>query len=74
MKSTSIIGIVLLVVGIAALAYQRFSYTSRDTVVDLGPIKAEADREHTVGIPPIVGGIIAVAGVALLIAGARKNA
>jgi len=71
MKPVAIAGIVLIVLGLAALAYQGFSYTSRETVIDIGPIKATADTQKTVPIPPIAGIIAVVAGVALVVAGKR---
>lgn len=71
MKNASIIGIVLIVLGIAALAYQGISYTSRETVIDIGPLKATAERERTLPLPPIVGGAAVLAGVALLITSGR---
>lgn len=64
-------GIVLIVLGLAALAYQGFTYTSRETVIDIGPIKATADTQKTVPIPPIAGVVAVVAGVALVFAGKR---
>jgi len=64
---------VLIVLGLAALAYQGFSYTSRETVIDIGPIKATADTQKTVPIPPIAGVVAVVAGVALVFAGMRKG-
>lgn len=72
MKPMSIAGIVLIVLGLAALAYQGITYTSRETVVDIGPLHATADREKTVPLPPVLGVVAVAAGVALLIAGARK--
>lgn len=73
MKPMTLAGVVLLVLGLAALAYQGFTYTSRETVIDVGPIHATADKEKTVPIPPIAGGAAVVAGVVLLIAGQRKR-
>jgi hypothetical protein len=73
MKSLTLAGIVLIVLGVVALAYQGITYTTRETVVDFGPIKATADRERTFPLPPIVGGAAVLAGVALAIAGARKK-
>jgi hypothetical protein len=73
MKPIAIVGALLLVFGIVALAYQGLTYTTRDTVVDLGPIKATADRQHTVPLPPVVGGAAVAAGVVLLIVGSRKS-
>ena len=73
MKPITIAGIALIVLGIIALAYQGITYTSRETVIDLGPLKATAERERTFPLPPIVGGVAVLAGVALAIAGSRKK-
>ncbi len=73
MKPLSIVGIALIVLGLAALAYQGFSYTSREKIVDIGPIEATANTEKTVPVPPIVGIVAVVGGVALLVAGSRKS-
>jgi hypothetical protein len=73
MKPTVLAGIVLIVLGLAALAYEGFSYTSRETVLDIGPLKATAERTRTVPLPPIFGVVAVVAGVALAIAGSRKS-
>lgn len=61
-----IIGIVLIAVGLVSLAYQGITYTSRETVVDLGPIKATADKQKTIPVPPIVGGLALAGGVVLI--------
>jgi hypothetical protein len=74
MKTPTLVGIVLIVLGVIALAYQGFTYTSRETVIDIGPIKATADRERTVPLPPILGIVAVAGGVALMIAGSRKGA
>lgn len=71
MKPVAIIGSVLIVLGLLALAYQGFTYTSRETVVDFGPIHATADREKTVALPPVFGIVAVVGGVALLVGGSR---
>jgi hypothetical protein len=73
MKTITIAGIALLVLGIVALAYQGITYRTRETVVDIGPIHATAERERTFPLPPVVGGAAVLAGVALLVAGARKK-
>ncbi len=74
MKPLTLVGIVLIVLGVVALAYEGFTYTSRETVIDIGPIKATADRERTVPLPPILGIVAVAGGVALMIAGSRKGA
>jgi uncharacterized membrane protein len=73
MKPISWIGILLIVLGGLALAYQGFSYTHREKVLDVGPIHATADKEERISIPPILGGIVLVAGIACLVAGGRKH-
>lgn len=72
MKPISLVGIVLVVLGLAALAYQGFTYTTTETIIDVGPIQATAERERTVPLPPVLGIVAVIGGVALLIAGSRK--
>ncbi|MGE3888768.1 MAG: DUF3185 family protein, partial [Vicinamibacterales bacterium] len=60
------LGIVLVVLGIAGLAYGGFSWTRKDTVVDAGPIEITADKTESVPLPPIAGGLMLVAGLALI--------
>jgi len=74
MKPMAIVGGVLLVLGLLALAYQGITYTSRDTVVDIGSLHATADREKTLPLSPVLGLATVAAGVALLVAGVRKRA
>ena len=74
MKMVTLLGIVLVVLGVAALMYQGFTYTSRETVIDIGPIKATADRQKTVPLPPILGIAAVAGGIALMFAGSRKGA
>ncbi len=71
--ATSIIGILLIVLGVIALAYQGITYTTREKVIDLGPIKATKETEKTIPLPPILGGAALAGGVVLLIAGARSK-
>jgi hypothetical protein len=74
MKPAALIGVVLIVIGVFALVYQGFTYTSRDKVIDLGPIQATADREHTLPLSPLLGVSALAGGVVLLIVGVRKRA
>ena len=73
MKTFTLVGLVLIALGIAALVYEGFTYTTRETVIDLGPIHATADRERTIPLPPILGIAAIAGGVALMMAG-RKGA
>ncbi|MBI5101695.1 MAG: DUF3185 domain-containing protein [Nitrospirae bacterium] len=73
MKSNSMIGIILIVIGVIAFAYQGITYTTREKVIDLGPLQVSADKTKTFPLPPIVGGISLVGGIVLLVMGNRKN-
>jgi uncharacterized membrane protein HdeD (DUF308 family) len=73
MKAVSIVGVALVVLGLLALIYQGFTYTTRETVLDIGPVHATADRQKTVPLPPVVGALALVGGVVLLVTGARKT-
>jgi hypothetical protein len=73
MKSITILGILLAVLGALALAYQGFNYTREKNVVDVGPIHATVDTREHVSVPPIVGGLALAAGAVLLVVGAKKQ-
>jgi hypothetical protein len=68
-----IIGIVLIAVGLVSLAYQGITYTSRETMLDLGPIKATVDTQNTVPLPPILAGLASAGGVTLLVGAWRSR-
>ncbi|MDY0268882.1 DUF3185 domain-containing protein [Trichloromonas sp.] len=72
MKTYTSFGIILIVVAVIAFAYQGISYTTREKVVDLGPLQMTAERTRTLPLPPIVGIIALVGGIVLLVMG-RKN-
>jgi hypothetical protein len=74
MRPVAIIGLVLIVLGLAALAYQGVTYTTREKVLDIGPIHATAEREKTVPLRPVLGIVAVAAGVVLVVAGVRKRA
>lgn len=69
-----LVGIALILLGIVAFAYQGITYTSREKVIDIGPIHATADTQKTIPLSPLVGGAALVAGVALVVVGAKKSA
>lgn len=73
MKPIVMIGILLIVLGGLALAYQGFNYTHQEKVLDVGPIHATAEKQEHVSIPPILGGLALVGGILLVVGGARKN-
>ena len=68
-----IVAIVLIVLGAISLAYGGISYTTREKVLDIGPIEATAERHRTVPLPPVIGGVAVLAGIALLFAGSKKS-
>ena len=72
MKPATIVGILLIILGIVALAYQGINYTTKDKVVDLGPLKVEAKHEKTIPLPPIVGVAALVGGIVLVAVSARR--
>ena len=69
MSGKSMLGIALIVLGIVALAYQGFTYTTQKKAVDLGPIQVTREEKHTIPLPPILGAMALVAGIALLVTG-----
>ena len=68
-----ILGIILIVVGIAVFAYQGITYTSREKVIDVGSVEVTANKTNTISLPPVVGGIALVGGIVLLLVGGKKN-
>jgi hypothetical protein len=72
MKVASLVGILLIVVGIIGLAYGGITYTRKEKVVDIGPIQATRETHERLPLPPIVGGLSLAAGVILLVAGAKR--
>jgi hypothetical protein len=72
-KALTVVGVVLIILGIVALAYQGITYTTREKVVDLGPLKASVEREKTIPLPPVLGGLAVAAGVFLVWVGSRRS-
>ena len=68
-----IMGMLLVVLGVIALAYQGITYTTREKVIELGAIKATKETEKTIPLPPILGGVALTGGVILLIGGMRSK-
>ncbi|HKF41113.1 MAG TPA: hypothetical protein VKB21_08475 [Candidatus Acidoferrum sp.] len=72
MSVRNVIALVLIVIGILALAYQGFSYTTRKRVLDVGPIQATREEHHTVPLPPVLGAMALVGGIIVLLTGRRS--
>jgi uncharacterized membrane protein HdeD (DUF308 family) len=67
-----LVGIVLIVLGIIALAYQGITYTTHKKVLDIGPIQATKEEHNTIPIPPILG-VLALVGGVVILATDRRN-
>lgn len=72
MRTTTILAVILIAVGIVAFGYQGITYTTREKVVDLGPLQMTAEKTRTFPLPPIVGGIALLSGIGLLVMGKKK--
>lgn len=68
-----IAAIVLIVLGVVALAYGGITYTREEKVLDIGPIEATAKRRETIPLPPVLGAAAIVGGIAMLIVAGRKR-
>jgi len=73
MKPIIWVGILLIVLGGLALAYQGFNYTHHERVMDVGPMHVTTETQDRVSIPPILGGLALAGGIVLLVVGAKKN-
>lgn len=72
MKTQSIVGIVLIALGIVALAYQGITYTTREKAIDFGPLKVITEQKKTFPLPPIVGVLALVGGIVLMVTDRRR--
>jgi hypothetical protein len=73
MKPIAILGVVLILLGVVALVYQGINYTTKETIIDIGPVHATADRHKTLPLPPVLGIAAVAGGVVLLFVGLRKR-
>jgi hypothetical protein len=73
MKPGTIIGIILIVIGVVGFALGGFSFTREEEVLDVGPVEATAEDKETVPIPPLLAGLALVGGIVLLAASARRS-
>jgi hypothetical protein len=72
MKTNILVGIALIAIGVIALAYQGITYTTREKTVDLGPIQVTRDKTRSIPLPPILGAVALVGGIALVFVGNRR--
>jgi uncharacterized membrane protein YidH (DUF202 family) len=71
MKPTAVLAVILIIIGVIALAYGGFNFTTKEKVAEVGPLKVEKDKTHSVPLPPILGVLALVGGVALLVVSRR---
>ncbi len=73
MKPMMLVGIVLIILGVVALAYHGITYTTREKVLQIGPLEATKETEKTIPLPPLLGGTALAGGILLLILGTQKQ-
>jgi uncharacterized membrane protein len=69
----TLVGIALIILGIVAFAYQGITYTSREKIIDIGPIQATAETQKSIPLSPLLGGLVLVGGIALVVVGAKTS-
>jgi uncharacterized membrane protein len=69
----TLVGVALIVLGIVAFAYQGITYTSREKIIDIGPLQATAETQKTIPLSPLLGGLALVGGIVLVVVGAKKS-
>ena len=74
MKTTTVAGILLAIIGVISLAYQGISYTTREKKVDLGTVEIVQADKKTIPLPPVLGAVALIGGIALLAIGAKQHA
>ena len=73
MSGRTLLAVILIVIGALALAYQGITYTTHEKVVDVGPIEATKEEHHTVPLPPLLGAVALIGGIAVLVTGRRGD-
>lgn len=71
-KVLVLVGVILIILGTAALVYEGVTYTTKEQVAKVGPLEATAEVEKTLAVPPVVGAVILVGGVLLILIGVRR--
>lgn len=71
---TAVVGVILIILGVIALAYQGITYTTQKKVLDIGPIQATKEEHKTIPLPPILGAVALLGGVVMVVAAGKKTA
>jgi hypothetical protein len=74
MKPAALMGVILIILGVVALAYQGITYTTHKKVLDIGPIQATKEEHKTIPLPPVLGGIALVGGIVLMLGAGKRDA
>ena len=73
MKGTTIVGVLLIVLGVIALGYEGITYTTREKVLDIGPLQASVDKKKTIPLSPALGAAALIGGIVLVVVGTRRG-
>lgn len=73
MKPLAVVGVLLILAGIAALVVGRFTYTTKEKVLEVGPLVATAEKEHSIRVPDIAGIVAVIAGGVLVVVSRRRG-
>jgi hypothetical protein len=73
MKVITAIGIGLIVIGVVALIYQGITYTTREKVLEVGPVEVTTECRETIPLPPVLGGLALAGGIVLVVVGNRRS-
>ncbi len=74
MRPVAVLGVLLIALGVIALAYEGITYTTKRTVVDVGPVEVQAEEQRRIPLPPILGAVAIAGGIVLLLAGGKRSA
>ncbi len=74
MKPAAFVGVILVILGVVALAYQGITYTTHKKVLDIGPIQATKEEHKTIPLSPVLGGIAVVGGIVLMLGAGKRDA
>jgi uncharacterized membrane protein HdeD (DUF308 family) len=73
MKGTTIVGVLLILLGVIALGYEGITYTTREKVLDIGPLQASVDKKTTIPLSPALGAAALIGGIVLVVVGSRRG-
>jgi uncharacterized membrane protein len=69
----TLVGIVLIVLGVVAFTYQGITYTTREKIIDIGPIHATTETQKTIPLSPLLGGLALAGGIVLVVVGNKRS-